>query len=79
MTVAMSTPAYFATAAALFLVALAVRLIGFWPIRKGGAMERARHGVLPGVGSAPRRPDRVDEQLEKAPAEPERYDPFDAG
>ncbi|HXD53176.1 MAG TPA: hypothetical protein VN618_00340 [Solirubrobacteraceae bacterium] len=79
MTLAMSTPAYVATAAALLLVALAVRLIGFWLIRKGGAMERARHGVLPGVGSAPRRPDLADEPPRKAPPEPERYDPFNAG
>ena len=59
------------------IVKVPMRLLGRWLERKGGAIERSRHGVLPGVGSAP-----AAERSQK-PSDggetPKRYDPFNAG
>ncbi len=79
MPLALSTPAQIATLAAIFAILIAVRIAGRWLIGKGSAIERAKHGVLPGVGSAPARPRTPAEEHPADEPEPEPYDPFNAG
>jgi len=79
MILALSTPASIATIAALVLVLLATRVFGRWLIRRGGAIESRRHGPLPGGYMDPGKPRRPEDEQAQDPAEPDRYDPFDAG
>ncbi len=75
MILAISTALGWAAVAAVLVFAVGMRLLGRWLIRKGGSIEAARHGPLPGVPPAPPRgaPAREPERTAD-----DRYDPFNA-
>jgi hypothetical protein len=76
MILALSTAAGWAAVATVLVFAVVMRLLGRWLIRKGGSIEAARHGPLPGVT-----PDPAESRAtrEAEPPADDRYDPFDAG
>lgn len=74
---ALSTPARILTGLAFLAVILLLRVLGRFLIRAGAAMEREKHGPLPGVTEQPR--PRGKSGPAGASAEQERYDPFNAG
>lgn len=74
---ALSTPARILTGLFFLAVILLLRVLGRLLIRAGAAMEREKHGPLPGVTGRP--PPRGKRGPGGASAEPERYDPFNAG
>ena len=78
---AFSTPLQIASVGVVVVCVLLARGFGRWLMRKGSAMERTRHGALPGGYMDPARSARQtrDERPAPGPAEPDRYDPFDAG
>ena len=71
---ALSTPARIATGLVFLAIILLLRRFGRFLIRAGAAIERTKHGPLPGV--TPEASRRRDAHTAH---EPERYDPFNAG